>query len=288
LSHFRWQCLIISAIAVVWSFWRKRRTVAWISILTVLLNSWLIGSLTFTTKPPAGKLADDFNLRVVSLNVLTSNQRHADVLDYLRRTDADVIFLMEVDVAWAAALEPLKQSHPHHLLHPQRDNFGLALFSRVQLQKVRLVHEFEHGTNLNPYQTPAIEVYLRIGSRDLSIYGVHPVPPGGYTAWNSRNFQLQDVASQITALGRPALVIGDMNSTPWCEGIRSLRKDSQLDFRSTIPPWTPTWRTRSVFAIPIDHALCTPPLVITKREIGPNLGSDHQPQLVEVGFILPK
>ena len=59
-SHFRWQCLLISAIAVAWSFWRKRRAVAWISIITVVLNSWLIGSLIVTTKPSDGKLADDF------------------------------------------------------------------------------------------------------------------------------------------------------------------------------------------------------------------------------------
>jgi endonuclease/exonuclease/phosphatase (EEP) superfamily protein YafD len=286
-SHFRWQCLIISAIAVAWSFWRKRRTVAGISILTFFLNSWLIGSLIVSTKLPAGKLADDFKLRVVSLNVLTSNQRHADVLGYLRTADADVIFLMEIDAAWAAALEPLKQSHPHHLLHPRQDNFGLALFSRVQLQKVRVVHKFEHDTRLNLYQTPTIEARLRIGTRDMTIYGIHPVPPGGSAAWHSRNDQLRDTALQIATRREQALVIGDINSTPWCEGMRSLRKDSQLDFRSTTPPWTPTWCTRSVFAIPIDHALCTPPLVI-RRKIGPDLGSDHLPQLVEVGWMKPE
>jgi endonuclease/exonuclease/phosphatase (EEP) superfamily protein YafD len=251
------------------------------------LNSWLIGNLIFTSKPRVGKLADDFKLRVVSLNVLTSNQRHADVLNYLRKADADVIFLMEIDDAWSAALEPLKQSHPHHLLHPQRDNFGLALFSRLQLQEVRVVDEFEHSTKYNFYQTPTIEAHLRIGTRDMTIYGIHPLPPGGSVAWHSRNDQLRAAARQIATRREQALVIGDMNSTPWCEGMRSLRKDSQLDFRSATPPWTPTWRTRSVFAIPIDHALCTPPLVITKREIGTHLGSDHQPQLIELGLMLP-
>ena len=57
-----------------------------------------------------------------------------------------------------------------------------------------------------------------------------------------------------------------------------------LGFRSLSPPWTPTWRAASIFAIPIDQALGTAPLVITRRSVGPDLGSDHRPLNISVGW----
>jgi len=46
----------------------------------------------------------------------------------------------------------------------------------------------------------------------------------------------------------------------------------------------PSGGAGTVLGIPIDHALATPPLVIARRRIGPDVGSDHRPQLLEVGW----
>lgn len=281
-AHFRWQYLIISLLAVLWCFWRGRRKVAGLSVITWALNAWLIGGIAVQTSPSGKSTASHESVRVVSLNVLTSNQRHGQVLEYLRFCDADLIFLMEVDDVWASAMEPLKATHPHHLVHPQLDNFGIALFSRHPLKEVRVVDEFQMGPDIGPYTTPSVMAHLQIGTRELHFYGVHPVPPGGNTAWQSRNNQLRAVAYQVAASNTPALVMGDFNSTPWCEGMRVIRESGCLDFHSSSPPWQPTWRVTSAFAIPIDHTLCTTSLIITGRQIGPDLGSDHRPQLVEV------
>jgi endonuclease/exonuclease/phosphatase (EEP) superfamily protein YafD len=78
-------------------------------------------------------------------------------------------------------------------------------------------------------------------------------------------------------------VVGDLNATPWSSGLR-IATASGLGFRSLQPAWTPTWQAGSVFAIPIDHALGTAPLVITRRMVGPDLGSDHRPLVVSVGW----
>jgi endonuclease/exonuclease/phosphatase family metal-dependent hydrolase len=67
--------------------------------------------------------------------------------------------------------------------------------------------------------------------------------------------------------------------------MRSLQRSGRLAFHRPSPSWTPTWRTTTPFAIPIDHALCTPPLAIQSREIGPDLGSDHRPQVLEIRWM---
>jgi len=49
--------------------------------------------------------------------------------------------------------------------------------------------------------------------------------------------------------------------------------------------WKPTWRVSSPLAIAIDHALTSKSLVITAREIGPGVGSDHRPQIIDLGWV---
>lgn len=284
-SHFRWQYLILCVVAVGWSLWRKRRLVTCLSGLTLALNVVLIGGLLFTVQTPTGTAVPDFKLRIVSLNILTENRRYQDALDYLGKADADILFLMEIDTAWAEAMEPLKQSHPHHLVHAREDNFGLALYSRLPLKEAQVVHCFDHGLNLNPYTLPTMEARLVIGTHEVVLYGVHTQPPLGPTKWRNRSLLLEDIGRQAAALPVPVLVFGDLNATPWCEGMRSLLRSGRLGFHMPTPAWAPTWRITSPFAIPIDHVLCTPPLAIQSREIGPDLGSDHRPQVLEIRWM---
>ena len=63
--------------------------------------------------------------------------------------------------------------------------------------------------------------------------------------------------------------------------IEILRTQSTLDFRTPKPVWQPTWQARTILGIAIDQALCTPQLFFAKREIGPDLGSDHRSQELE-------
>jgi endonuclease/exonuclease/phosphatase (EEP) superfamily protein YafD len=284
-SHFRWQYLLLAALAVLWSWWRKRRTVLGVSIATLVLNAWLIGSLWWHTQGP-----DEISrssLRIVSFNVLTSNRHYHEVIDHLQAADADILFLVEIDDSWAEALEPLKASHPHHLFLPRQDNFGLALLSRLPLLELRKLNTREAESEAFSFAMPSIEARLSRDGQELTLIGTHPLPPVGKLQSISRNSQLTEIARYVQSLGQAAMVLGDLNSTPWCEGMRSLRSLGSLDFRATSPPWQPTWRVNSVLAIPIDHVLCTPPLVIVKREIGSDVGSDHRAQIIDVGWPSP-
>jgi endonuclease/exonuclease/phosphatase (EEP) superfamily protein YafD len=215
-------------------------------------------------------------MRVVAYNVLTSNPDKQRTLDYLLATDADVIGLVEVDRTWLAAMAPLQAKYPHQFAEPRPDNFGVALFSRIPLERAELLW-------LGEPQLPSIEASLWHQGRNLSFIVTHPMPPIGArnAAW--RDGQLARLADHVSRLRMPALVVGDLNATPWSAGMRILMSTG-LGFRSVSPAWTPTWRATSLFAIPIDHALGTAPLVITHRSVGPDLGSDHRPLDFTVGW----
>ncbi len=274
-SHFRWQYLGICLLALGWTLWRKRRFTLICSLASLLLNGWLIGRASLPD--PAASAVQGEVLKVVSLNVLTSNPNKEGVLNYLRSQNADIIFLMEVDAVWAEAMRPLTETHPHHLMRSQRDNFGSALFSRLPLENLRLV---EHGDS----GILSIQADLKWADRELTLLGAHPVPPMGPSmAWR-RDVQLKAMGEAVRDLKRPTLVIGDLNATPWSRGMRLLMESEVLGHRSTAAASRPTWKVGTIFALPIDHALCTAPLVISSRVIGPDLGSDHRPQELELGW----
>jgi endonuclease/exonuclease/phosphatase (EEP) superfamily protein YafD len=275
-AHFRWQYLIASVAIAAWALWKRRRVTAALAVATLLLNAWLIGQLAWHPALTAADVVPGFSLRIVSLNVLTSNPDKQAVLHYLQSADADVIFLMETDQRWIEALQPLLAKYPYHLEAPRGDNFGIAMLSRVPWETARIISLGDAGL-------PSIQAQMHFQQRELTLLGTHPLPPMGTHLTALRNGQLAALARHVQQLGMPTLLMGDLNSTPWSVGVR-IATSGNLGFRSMSAPWTPTWRARSPFAIPIDHVLCTPPLVITRRDIGPDVGSDHRPLQITVSW----
>lgn len=275
LSHFRWQSFAAAFVALLWLLWQRRPVIlVTLAALTLLLN----GSLIYLTRGKADfARTEGRRLRVVSLNVLASNPDKNAVLEYVKSADADVLFLMEVDASWAATVDGLKGSYPHHIMELDAGAFGVALLSRVPLTESRLFHPEDSGT-------PSIQAKLMHEGRELMLVGTHPVPPMGASWAHSRDNQMEAVGRLVRLANVPVLVMGDLNATPWSYGMRKLKEGNSLDFRCPQGAWRPTWRARSLFAIPIDHALCTPPLNIARRDIGPDVGSDHRPQLLEIGW----
>ena len=274
-SHFRWQYFILCLIGVPWSLARKRPRI----IQLILLASLLMNAVAlYQVKGDSAFAATSgTRLRVVSLNVSITNPHQAAVLDVLRAENPDVIVLIEVDSAWTSALESLRTTYPVQLFSPRDDNFGLAFLSRVPLQSLELIQTSEHAT-------PSALARLTLDGRELAILAIHPPPPINGEMAAARDEGLQGAATLVASMKIPVLLIGDLNATPWSQGLRLLRDGSNLDYRSPDAAWTPTWNARTPFAIPLDHALVTPPLVVASRHIGPDVGSDHRPQILEIGW----
>ena len=88
---------------------------------------------------------------------------------------------------------------------------------------------------------------------------------------------------QVRDQNELALVVGDLNTTPWSPYFKDLLKLGAL--RNSMKGWgvQTTWPATSYpLRIPIDHALHSPGLVILNREIGPDVGSDHLPVILDV------
>ena len=277
--HFRLHLAVaLGAMAIVWAVKRSWRMAA-VCGVAAAVNAVLLLFLLW----PGGKtvVAAGPRLRLVAINVHTENERSDLVLEFLRRTDADVILLMEVNDRWMNALASLRTHYPQVIAEPREDNFGIALFSRLPLTNSEIV-EFGKA------EVPSIATTLEVGVQSVFLLGTHPLPPGSAGNARLRNEHFQEIATLIRRQSMPAIVLGDLNSTPWSPYFTDLLRHSGLKNASqrralvgSWPAWLPALR------IPLDHCLLAASIYVTDTRPGPKVGSDHLPVVVDVQIPTP-
>lgn len=279
-SHFRVQYLFLLAVLVlIFSLARKFKTVA-ILTLFALVNLFYIIPAYFPSNSSIRNSGN--NHKVLLLNVSTSNNNYELVLKVIRGYGPDFIILEEVDYAWIAKLSILEENYHHSLLRPRTDNFGIALYSKFPFTKAEIVY-------IGEAEVPSLITGFNINNTRFSILGTHPLPPGSAENSRLRNEQLLALSKYVRDLDNSVIVFGDLNSTPWSYHFRNLLKQSGLRDSCRGYGIQTTWPSFFFpLRIPLDHCLHSPGIAIMNREIGPNVGSDHFPVIVEFTVTVTK
>jgi len=217
--------------------------------------------------------------RAVFLNADLDNPEPEKVLEYLRQADADLVVLVEVTPTLMKALEPLQPAYPYARSSPRNDGRGIAVWSRLAWDDIE-VREFDPSGFLS-----VVARFSLAGNR-LTVIGTHPPWPMGATCSEHRNQQFAELARFATAQEGQVMILGDMNCTSWSPHFQDLLRGSGLqDSRQGfgIQPSWPAWLPLPLIAI--DHCLASPGVIIHDRRIGPEVGSDHYPVVVEFSIL---
>ncbi|TWT78060.1 Endonuclease/Exonuclease/phosphatase family protein [Posidoniimonas polymericola] len=282
-SHFAAYYALAAALAapVLLRGPQRRPWLAAAVIVVLLVNLGLIAPYAAPSSAPA---ADGEPLRAMTLNVLTSNRRHDDVLRLIEQVDPDVLALIEVDRSWIDGLKPLFERYPTAHTLPRSDNFGVALFSRLPAQSIDTIV-------LADSEVPSIVAELDSPVGRVTVLATHPMPPIGAANARLRNNHLAAVAAWSQQQRGERLVMGDLNITPWSPYFRSLLADVRLLDSGVGQGLHATWFIGEkrlgahLIGIPIDHVLHTRGLRVIRREVGSDVGSDHR--AVVVDFVAP-
>ena len=137
---------------------------------------------------------------------------------------------------------------------------------------------------LGPRKAPSAELRMPWADGELRVLATHPMSPIGGRRWALRDEQLAATAEYLAnQVDDPAVLIGDLNVTPWSTAFGGLLETARLRDSARGDGWQPSWPSRlGIFGIPIDHCLLRGDIVAAERSIGPNLGSDHLPLLVTI------
>jgi endonuclease/exonuclease/phosphatase (EEP) superfamily protein YafD len=208
-------------------------------------------------------------------NVLSGNDTPDIALQWLRANPADVAVILEVTPAWISRLETLADIYPHRAFRAREGNFGIAVLSRREWLTVQQV-------DFTSAPLPSFVVDYEFAGTPLTLIATHPPPPGA-SGYAVRNRHLQAVGNVCRQAPGRCIVAGDLNATPWCHGFRVLTRSSGLVDTGLGFGFQPTWPIlHGLSAIPIDHVLASPDIGVTRRKVGPDIGSDHRPVIVEL------
>lgn len=274
-SHFRWYLLLTTLVWFAVTSRRRSRLATACLVFAVGANVWAIVPYWL---PVNGPIAAGDRLTIVSLNVLVHNSDKALAVGYLRQRHADVVVLLEVDDAWSDAIADLEPLYPYRVIAPRRDQFGIAVLSKLPLTEPRTV-ELAGGS-------PAIIAGLPLGKAGCLFVAAHPLAPVSADWSARRNAQLAAIGELAGEERRPVIVAGDLNTTPWGFGFRQLVAPRGLRDSAIGHGVQSTWHARHwAPRIPIDHVVVSPEISVVSRTIGPDVGSDHLP--VEATLVVP-
>jgi len=275
LAHFRVQySLVLALLTGLLLLARSRRVALVVGVVAVLNVAQVVPVYVPATRASPTRP----RVRVMMANVYTDNQQHERLLEYIHREDPDIILLTEVDQRWTDALRVIEEEYPHSVAETDLGNFGIALYSRFQ---PRVIEVRSIGDVQAP---PSVFAELEAHGSVLTILGTHPVPPVNAAQALSRDRQLAALAQLAAAVRGPVILLGDLNLTPWSPHFSELLERSGLrDTRNgfgvhaTWPAGDPTF-----LKIPIDHCLVSDDVTVVDRSVGPELGSDHNPVVVDL------
>ncbi len=276
LSNFRVHFLIALTIGLLLSLKSNR---GWLLKLSLAIaTGWAgfqIASLWFAPpQPTPGKT----QIRIMSFNVLATNEQFSPAIFEIRKHDPDVVAVLEYANQWHDACEFITEQFPYSVRIPRWHGYGIAVFSKLpfkQSQSVQLTKTI--------IDVPAIEATVTVDGKDIRIFAVHTVSPINQFRWDIRNEQLEEIATWINESHDSTVVVGDFNMAPWSWWNQNFLANTGL--RESRPGFGPqaTWPSLlGPLAVPIDYAFVSHDIHVHNRFIGANVGSDHRPVIVDL------
>jgi endonuclease/exonuclease/phosphatase (EEP) superfamily protein YafD len=277
LANFRAQYVValgLFGLVLMTGRWTKTGLAV---LLAAVVN--LVPVLPLFVGSPGSAEATAPTVRVMSFNLLSTNESFADVFEYIETIDADIVLLHEASRPWEVAAEA--SAVGYQVIRPRSDDLIFGTLVLVRGQDVEAV-SFGFATS----QPRAVEITFRPEgwSEPLNLLSSHPLAPTDPERAALRDAQL-DFAAEWAGRQEGAFVVtGDLNATPWSWPFRLLTDtmgNSQIGFglQSSFPV-----TSHPLLRIPIDHLLHSDALVVLDRRLGPELGSDHLPLVVDLAM----
>jgi endonuclease/exonuclease/phosphatase (EEP) superfamily protein YafD len=278
LANFRAQyalALVPLGVVLVAARWRK---VGWAVLVAGLLNLALVTPL-YWQSPPSAVVTGE-RVRILSFNVKASNDRFDEVLGYIRGLDPDVVFLHEASRPWEEAMAAAGLDYQVVPGRSAEHIFGTLVLAPPQAR----VRSFGF-TERSPR---AVEVLMEgSAGTPIAILGIHPLSPVTERDAALRDAQLGWAAQWAAGRAEATVVVGDFNATPWSYPFRRLVGETDLTnsqrgfgLDASFPA-----DNSVLIRVPIDHLLHNDGLVVIDRRLGPPLGSDHFPLVVDLAVV---
>lgn len=277
--HFRLQYFWSGLVLAVLAGAGGRYIWALLALTLALLNLSMFAPFYFPVSNEGN--VDQNRIRLLHLNMGSENEQYDQIVEYITDLNPDLVLLMEVTPVMA---NELKQRMPKEYRLDQsidrRKDYGISLFSKIPLNNAEMVF-------FSPGYSSSIRARVSTPKTTFTLVATHPVAPTTSRGTKWRNEQIHSIAKFCQKTAQPLVVAGDFNTTSFSHvyedfiqrsGLRDTRKGFGLQ-----PTW-PSFTFLPPFQIPIDHCFVSPEITVSDRFVGPDLGSDHYPIVVDLNI----
>lgn len=274
LSHYHVQYTVgLLGCLLLLLLWQDFRWSLLALVAALLVNLYLVAPFYVSPPMPVAHAASEAApLRVMALNISTSNAGYAQVVELIRARQPDLVFMSEVREDLLAMLrKELTGSYPYLHAEPSRMTLGVAFLSRQPFVKVETVMPGGRGRRY-------LRAEIAWQGQPVTIVGIHPLPPmtGAWAA--SRNSEIALMGQVANEATQPLILLGDLNASPWSQPMRGLLASTDLRYAMQGHGIGLTWRLAGVLlGAPLDYILVSPAWQVADYVEGGDIRSDHIP-----------
>lgn len=277
LANFRAQYVVGLAVFGLVTLMSRWRRTGYVILAVGLIN--LVIVLPLYVGAPAEAAVEAQTIRVMSFNLLSTNESYSDVIEYIGTVDPDLVLLHEASRPWEVAME--SSGLDYQIIRPRSDDL---IFGTLILVRGEDVEAISYGFAAASPRAVSLSYVPPGWSTELGVLGIHPLAPTDEERAKLRNAQLDFAAEWGSRQDGAYLVVGDFNATPWSYPFRNLLATADLANSQVGFGLQPSFSANSnlLLRVPIDHLVHSPSLEVTNRQLGPELGSDHFPLIVDL------
>lgn len=241
-----------------------------ILLIVIAFAAWPLLSLYVPRPSPAysAETGQQKPLSVMSVNVNHRNAQYDDLRNRIAAEQPSIILLQEVTDIWIAALtERIGDAYPHHVLVPEEEYRGMAVFSKLPIAT--------HQTLFYAAESPPV-LKVTFSNSSLTVFTVHTVSPVTEQWTAERNGMLAWLVPQIRSISGPVIIAGDFNMTNTNPLFRDFLFQADLEDTRAGNGWRPTWERGTLMAAAIDQILYRG-VAAHGFDVLDAIGSDHNP-----------
>ncbi|MCX2721659.1 endonuclease/exonuclease/phosphatase family protein [Roseibium salinum] len=243
-------------------------------------------------------------VKVISINIEHLFLGDAVLQAFLERENPDVVVMQEVlwglqKLRWERLGLPAggagKNGFPAHLKIGELG--GLVVYSRFPVLKEdsRVIQgELPSGSTVYyDADRELLALTLDTGAKPLHLVAIHPDSPRSESRWKNKRRYFDEVDRLVRSLQTEnsgnILAIGDWNSAPWSARFQQTLEENGLStaYPGGFPQTTRFffhYRLHWILGAPVDQFAVSGGVQVTDVSLGPHIGSDHLPLIVELAL----
>lgn len=265
LSNLRFQLALAALVAVGGALALRARPPAVLATAALAVNVLVIAPLYTGDQPKAQSGA---RLVIGHVNMQGRDGDLTKLERVLRARRPDVVVVLEAPQAWG------RLAHGFAGYRAFESGRGDIALARIPVRLDSPVAAL--GREARPFR-------IRLGDRDVRVVALHTPSPTTPTRARERDRELRAAGLWAARVSGDAIVLGDLNATPWSHSFHDLVRTGRLHSSLSGFGLQATWPSAlGRFGIPIDHLLYSDGLAVVAREIGPSFGSEHRSLWVTV------